>query len=126
MRAASIILGKSSLNRSSPGGQPQPIVVRRTGEGYEIVCGERQWRAHQRAGLPKDLGCRAHRQRRRDLKLALIENLHRVDLSHAEKIAALDQLAELAAVTGLRKTASEIKVSPGWLSRHSSRSGRTQ
>jgi ParB/RepB/Spo0J family partition protein len=97
-------------------GQLQPIVVRRTGEGYEIICGERRWRAHQRAGLPKIWAVERTASDAEAYKLALIENLHRVDLSHAEKVAALDQLAELAAVTGLRKTASEIKVSPGWLS----------
>jgi ParB/RepB/Spo0J family partition protein len=97
-------------------GQLQPIVVRRTGERYEIICGERRWRAHQRAGLPKIWAVERTASDAEAYKLALIENLHRVDLSHAEKIAALDQLPELAAVTGLRKTASEIKVSPGWLS----------
>jgi ParB family chromosome partitioning protein len=34
-------------------GVVQPIVVRRKGEGYEIVAGERRWRAAQRAGLRK-------------------------------------------------------------------------
>ncbi|MBV9355941.1 MAG: ParB/RepB/Spo0J family partition protein [Chloroflexi bacterium] len=97
-------------------GQLQPIVVRRVNEHYEIICGERRWRAHQRADLPKIWAVERTASDAEAYKLALIENLHRVDLSHAEKIAALDQLGELTAVSGLRKTASEIKVSPGWLS----------
>src|SRR5438876_447040 len=32
-------------------GQLQPVVVRRVGEGWQLICGERRWRAHRAAGL---------------------------------------------------------------------------
>jgi len=48
--------------------------------------------------------------------LALVENIQRVDLSHAEKVAALDQLGELAQGGGLQRTARSLHMSPGWLS----------
>src|SRR4051794_38125724 len=32
-------------------GQLQPVVVRRMGDFYQLICGERRWRAHQRCGL---------------------------------------------------------------------------
>jgi hypothetical protein len=51
------------------------------------------------------------------MTLALLENLQRVDLSHAEKVAALDQLAEITQAKGLRKTAVQLHVHPSWLSR---------
>jgi ParB family chromosome partitioning protein len=99
-------------------GQLQPIVVRRTGEaGYQLICGERRWRAHLRAGLETIWAVERDATDHGALALALVENLHRVDLSHAEKVAGLDQLAELAHAQGLRKTAQQLRMDPGWLSR---------
>ena len=98
-------------------GQLQPVVVRRVGERYELVCGERRWRAHRRAGLPTIWAVERDASEHDALALALIENLQRVDLSHAEKVAALDQLAEVARVAGLRQTARQLRVDPSWLSR---------
>jgi ParB-like chromosome segregation protein Spo0J len=48
--------------------------------------------------------------------LSLVENMQRVDLSHTEKVAALDQLAELSNEAGLRRTADRLHMSAGWLS----------
>jgi ParB/RepB/Spo0J family partition protein len=100
-------------------GQLQPIVVRRVAAGgdYEIVCGERRWLAHQRAGLDMLWAIEWEATDQEAFALALIENLQRVNLTHAEKVAALDQLAELANVHGLRRTARQLRVDPGWLSR---------
>jgi len=50
-------------------------------------------------------------------RLALVENLHREDLSHQEQVEALDMLATMVDGQGLRYTASELGISPGWLSR---------
>jgi ParB family transcriptional regulator, chromosome partitioning protein len=75
----------------------QPIVVRRVGETYEIIAGERRWRAAQHAGLrrvpvvvrevqsesPHDL-----------LEMALIENIQREDLNAIEEGAAYRRLAD--------------------------------
>ncbi len=72
----------------------QPILVRPTDTGYEILAGERRWRAARRAGLAvipavvrttDDLG---------SVERALIENLHRQDLTPLEEAAAYQQLVD--------------------------------
>jgi ParB/RepB/Spo0J family partition protein len=100
-------------------GQLQPVVVRRvdTSGDYEIVCGERRWLAHQRAGLDMLWAVEWEATDQEALALALVENLQRVNLSHAEKVAAFDQLAELSNARGLRRTARQLRVDPSWLSR---------
>jgi ParB family chromosome partitioning protein len=98
-------------------GQLQPIVVRQVGDTYQLVCGERRWRAHMRAGLETIWAVELDATKEDSLALALVENLQRVDLSHVEKLAALDQLAEITQARGLRKTAGQLGVDPSWLSR---------
>ncbi|WP_026257012.1 ParB/RepB/Spo0J family partition protein [Actinopolymorpha alba] len=73
----------------------QPVVVRRTGpEKYELVMGERRWRASQEAGLSaipaivRDTGDDVM------LRDALLENLHRAQLNPLEEAAAYGQLLE--------------------------------
>lgn len=74
----------------------QPILVRpsTTGTGYQLLAGERRWRAARRAGLSvipavvrptDDLG---------SVERALVENLHRQDLTALEEAAAYQQLIE--------------------------------
>lgn len=73
----------------------QPILVRAVGDGsYELIAGERRWRAARRAGLAvvpaivrtsDDLG---------SVEKALVENLHREDLTPLEEAAAYQQLIE--------------------------------
>lgn len=100
-------------------GQLQPVVVRRQAETntFQLICGERRWRAHERAGLQTIWAVERDASDSDLLRLALIENLQRVSLARPEKLAALDQLAELTRVTGLRRTASQLQVDPSWLSR---------
>jgi ParB/RepB/Spo0J family partition protein len=101
-------------------GQLQPVVVRRLDDGsgrYQLVCGERRWRAHLRADLPTIWAIERDTTDADLLAVALVENLQRVGLTHAEKVAALDQLAELTESRGLRRTARELHMDPGWLSR---------
>jgi ParB family chromosome partitioning protein len=98
-------------------GQLQPIVVRSVGAGYELICGERRWRAHLRAGLEFIWAVERGASDSDALILALVENFHRADLSHTEKVAAVDQLAELVSSRGLRRTAGQLQVDPSWLSR---------
>ncbi len=74
----------------------QPIVVtRRAGEahGYEIVAGERRWRAAQRAGLLRVPVVVRDVAETRRLELALIENIQRQDLNPMEEAAAYARLA---------------------------------
>jgi ParB family chromosome partitioning protein len=75
----------------------QPILVRRTGESFRIIAGERRWRAAQRAGLLKvpvivrDLPEGSERQL---LELALVENLQREDLNPIDEALAYQRLVD--------------------------------
>ncbi|MGY9071761.1 MAG: ParB/RepB/Spo0J family partition protein [Acidimicrobiales bacterium] len=78
----------------------QPIVVRELGPGrYELVAGERRWRASRQAGLAtvpavvRDIGDEA------SLVQAVVENIHREDLNPLEEAAAFQQLIEDFGVT---------------------------
>jgi len=71
----------------------EPLVVRRRGEGdFEIIAGERRWRAAQRAGL-REVMVVVHDVSARDAyELALIENVQREDLDPIEFAEALERL----------------------------------
>ncbi len=72
----------------------QPIVVRRSGADFEIIAGERRWRAAQRAGLReiavvvKDVAPAAA------FEMALVENLQRTDLDPIETAEAYQRLID--------------------------------
>ena len=72
----------------------QPIVVRRVEEGYEIVAGERRWRASQRAGLLKVPVVVRDIPEERLLASALIENIQREDLNPIEEALAYRRLTD--------------------------------
>jgi ParB family transcriptional regulator, chromosome partitioning protein len=75
----------------------QPILVRRSGDQYRIIAGERRWRAAQRAGLQsvpvvvRDVAEDSHKDL---LQLALIENIQRENLNPVEEAAAYQRLTE--------------------------------
>jgi len=73
----------------------QPVVVRAAGPGrYELIMGERRWRAAQRAGLT-EIGAIVKQTQDDDLlRDALIENLHRQQLDPLEEAAAYQQLLD--------------------------------
>jgi len=76
----------------------QPIVVRKAGDGYRIIAGERRWRAAKRAGLTrvpvvfKEVG--GERASQDLLELALIENIQREDLNPIDEAKAYRRLAD--------------------------------
>jgi ParB family chromosome partitioning protein len=73
----------------------QPIVVVARGEGFEIVAGERRWRAAKLAGLDRvPIVVREHASDRELLELALVENLQREDLNPLEAAEAYARLRE--------------------------------
>jgi ParB family chromosome partitioning protein len=73
----------------------QPVVVRRTGpDSYELVMGERRWRATQAAGLAKIPAIIRETDDNDMLRDALLENLHRSQLNPLEEAAAYQQLLE--------------------------------
>lgn len=73
----------------------QPIVVRRTGEdAYELIMGERRWRATQEAGLETIPAIVRQTDDDAMLRDALLENLHRSQLNPLEEAAAYQQLLD--------------------------------
>lgn len=70
----------------------QPIVVQKKGDGFEIICGERRWRASQKAGLKKIPVVIREVSSTESLQLALIENIHRQDLNPIEEAEAYNRL----------------------------------
>lgn len=77
----------------------QPIVVRRAGASYQIVAGERRFRASRLAGLTQIPAIVRDVGDEHLLRDALIENLQRVDLNPLEEAAALRQLVDDFAAT---------------------------
>ena len=78
-------------------GMLQPILVRRTGEGedsFEIVAGERRWRAAQRAQLHQVPVIIKDLDDAQSLKIALVENIQREDLNAMEEAAGYNRLIE--------------------------------
>ncbi|MDP3558978.1 MAG: ParB/RepB/Spo0J family partition protein [Legionellaceae bacterium] len=80
----------------------QPIVVRRKQqdpERYEIIAGERRWRACQLAGLKEVPICIQTVDDKTAMAMALVENLQRENLSILDQANAMQQLAEAAQLT---------------------------
>jgi len=77
----------------------QPIVVRASGAGYEIVVGERRWRAAQQVGLERIPAIVQHVSDEKMLELALVENIQRDELSPIEEGQAYQLLADQFALT---------------------------
>lgn len=80
-------------------GVVQPIVLRKSGTGYEIVAGERRWRAAQRAGLRKIPAAIKEVSDDKLLELALIENIQREELNPIEEANAYRKLIETVGLT---------------------------
>jgi ParB family transcriptional regulator, chromosome partitioning protein len=73
----------------------QPILVRQTGESeFELIAGERRWRAARRAGLDTIPAIIRHASESESLQQALIENLNREQLNALEEAAGYQQLIE--------------------------------
>ena len=72
----------------------QPIIVRKVGRDYEIIAGERRWRASQRAGLLKVPVVVRDVPDEKLLAVALIENIQREDLNPIEEAQAYRRLAD--------------------------------
>ncbi len=72
----------------------QPVVVRPVGDGYELIMGERRWRATQAAGLETIPAIVRQTDDGDMLRDALLENLHRAQLNPLEEAAAYQQLLD--------------------------------
>lgn len=111
------------------GGVIQPIIIRMNGATYEIIAGERRWRATQIAGLKQIPALIKQVSDNRVLLESLVENLHRLDLTDIERENAVHELwinkeklgietqVELARTLGLKpdKISDDIEA---WEARH--------
>ncbi len=77
----------------------QPILVQKSDTGYELVVGERRWRASKKAGLKKIPALIREVTDAQALELAIIENIHRQDLNPIEEADAYARLADEFALT---------------------------
>lgn len=73
----------------------EPVIVRPAGDGYELVVGERRWRAAQRAGLSSIPAVVRQLTDQEAAVLALVENLQRENLNPIEEALAYQRLTEL-------------------------------
>ena len=107
----------------------QPILVRKHGKGYQIIAGERRWRAAQIIGQKRIPAIVKELDDDRLLVESLIENLHRVDLEDVERENAIHDLwkaklfkstADLAKAIGITKDKIEDDLD-AWQLRHKER-----
>lgn len=77
----------------------EPLIVRPVGTDYEIVVGERRWRAAQMAGLETVPALVRHYDDREATEIALVENLQREDLNPIEEAEAYQRLIDLFGLT---------------------------
>jgi ParB family transcriptional regulator, chromosome partitioning protein len=80
-------------------GVVQPILVRRRGARYQLIAGERRWRAAQRAGLQQIPAIVREIPDDKLLELALIENIQRQELNAIEEAHAYKRLIETLGLT---------------------------
>ena len=80
-------------------GVVQPLLLRRKGSRFELIAGERRWRAAQRAGLTKVPAVLKDVSDDQLLEIALIENIQREDLNPIEEARAYKKLIETLGLT---------------------------
>jgi ParB family transcriptional regulator, chromosome partitioning protein len=77
----------------------QPVVVQKAESGYELIVGERRWRASKKLGLKKIPAVIREVSDAQSLEIAIIENIHRQDLNPIEEAEAYARLANEFALT---------------------------
>jgi len=83
----------------SRNGVIQPIIVRSTEQGYELIAGERRWRSAAQAGLATIPAIVRDASDNESLELSIIENIQRQDLNPIEEAKAYKELIERFALT---------------------------
>lgn len=83
----------------STNGVVQPLLLRRKGSRFELIAGERRWRAAQRAGLTKVPAVIRDVSDEKALEIALVENIQREDLNPIEEARAYKKLIEALGLT---------------------------
>ncbi len=77
----------------------QPVIVRRAGQGYELIAGERRLRASQRLGLERIPALVRQVSDQESLEIAIVENLQREDLNPLEEARGYQELAQKFGLT---------------------------
>lgn len=77
----------------------QPVIVRRSGQGYELIAGERRLRASQKLGLEKIPALIRQVSDQESLEIAIVENLQREDLNPLEEARGYQELAQKFGLT---------------------------
>jgi ParB family transcriptional regulator, chromosome partitioning protein len=83
----------------SANGIVQPLLLRRKGDRFELIAGERRWRAAQRAGLNKVPAVLRDVSDEKVLEIAIIENIQREDLNPIEEAGAYKKLIDTLGLT---------------------------
>lgn len=86
----------------------QPVILRKSDKGYEIVAGERRWRACRKAGLKKLPCIIKELTDEQNMLLAIIENMQREDLNPIEEAEGLNQM-----ITSFGMTQEQVSKSVG-------------
>ena len=77
----------------------QPVVVQKVDSGFELIVGERRWRASKKLGLKKIPAVIREVNAEQSLEIAIIENIHRQDLNPIEEAEAYARLSNEFALT---------------------------
>lgn len=93
----------------------EPIVVAKTPAGYQIIAGERRWRAAKLVGLPKVPVIIRETTPQGMLEMAIVENVQRVDLNPLERAQAYKRLMDEFNLTNA-EIAQRVSKSPSYIS----------
>lgn len=88
----------------------QPIIVTKQNDYYQIVAGERRWRASKKAGLSEIPAIVREYDKQKNSEIALIENIQRQDLNPIEKAMAIRELLDTYELTQ-QKLADKLGIS---------------
>src|SRR5947208_673303 len=95
----------------------QPVIVRRRGTGYQLIAGERRWRAARQAGLDRIPAIVRDATDAQSLELALVENLLREDLNPIEEAEAYQKLLSQFGWTQEELAGEKLLIRLGFLDR---------
>jgi ParB family transcriptional regulator, chromosome partitioning protein len=93
----------------------EPIVVAKTPAGYQIIAGERRWRAAKLAGLKRVPGVIKETTPQGMLEMAIVENVQRVDLNPLERAQAYRRLMDEFDLTN-QEISARVSKSPSYIS----------
>lgn len=93
----------------------EPLVVAKTPAGYQIIAGERRWRASKLLGLPKVPVIIRETSPQGMLEMAIVENVQRIDLNPLERAQAYRRLMDEFGMTN-QEIAERVSKSPSYIS----------